>query len=269
MIAETLLTLDRQWDLRQPSSAYPASGGFRFSEDSNVPPPLISYKRYGLDLNSISCSASQPHYIALGGAHLHAFLHDRRMTGRDRLKEAGQTIDSIGELSPQEQELLGQATQCVRKFAPNGQKRMKRAENGHITALKISDARPDEMIVSWSGDHIYSFDLIRDIEPEGNATPSPLRGKTKDRKRKRRNGGSETSLGQEANSPSRPRTDSPSGSGQDAALRIRYQNGQSEDIRFPGNAEQHSAPVMTESQKLVSLKDAYFSKLARTPYRRS
>lgn len=36
-----------------------------------MPPPLISYKKYGLDLNSISCAPSQPHYIVLGGAHLH------------------------------------------------------------------------------------------------------------------------------------------------------------------------------------------------------
>ena len=45
----------------------------------DIPPPLISYSRYGLDLNTVSCSPSQPHYIALGGAHLHCFLHDRRM----------------------------------------------------------------------------------------------------------------------------------------------------------------------------------------------
>jgi nuclear receptor interaction protein len=72
----------RQWDLRQPSSAYPAPLGgrglmtyraAREHDSSNVPPPLISYKKYHLDLNSISCSASQPHYIALGGAHLHCF----------------------------------------------------------------------------------------------------------------------------------------------------------------------------------------------------
>ena len=56
----------RQWDLRQPSSAYPQPKGGRYGtgQDSAVPPPLISYKRYNLDLNTISCSPSQPHYIA-------------------------------------------------------------------------------------------------------------------------------------------------------------------------------------------------------------
>lgn len=141
----------RQWDMRQPSSTYPRPRGGRFTtQDASFPPPLISYKKYGLDLNSISCSVSQPHYIALGGSHLHAFLHDRRMTGRDILAEAGRPLSPIDQMSPEEQELIGQATQCVRKFAPQGQKRMKRTDNGHITALKISDARPDEMIVSWS-----------------------------------------------------------------------------------------------------------------------
>lgn len=72
------------------------------------------------------------------------------MTGRDLLKEAGRPLSPIDQMSSEEQELLGQATQCVRKFAPKGQQKMKRSENGHITALKISDARPDEMIVSWS-----------------------------------------------------------------------------------------------------------------------
>lgn len=151
----------RQWDLRQPSSAYPSPRGMRGGGDANVPPPLISYKRYNLDLNSISCSASQPHYIALGGAHLHAFLHDRRMAGRDRLSEAGTPLSPAGRMSPNEEEQMAEATKCVRKFAPKGQKKMKSSDNGHITALKISDARPDEMIASWSGDHIYSFDLVR------------------------------------------------------------------------------------------------------------
>ena len=58
----------RQWDLRQPSSAYPSPRGGRFGAgpDHSLPPALISYKRYQLDLNTISCSPSQPHYIALG-----------------------------------------------------------------------------------------------------------------------------------------------------------------------------------------------------------
>lgn len=135
----------RQFDLRLPSSAYPSARAGR-----PTPPPLISYKRFGLDLNTISCSPSQPHYIALGGAHLHAFLHDRRMTGRDRLMESGTPLPHVDSMSSSEQDLMSQATQCVRKFAPKGQRRMKRQDSGHITACKISDARPDEMIVSWS-----------------------------------------------------------------------------------------------------------------------
>jgi nuclear receptor interaction protein len=135
----------RQFDLRLPSSAYPSARGGR-----PTPPPLISYKRFGLDLNTLSCSSSQPHYIALGGAHLHAFLHDRRMTGRDRLVESGMPLPPVDRMSPHEQELMSHATQCVRKFAPKGQQRMRREDSGHITACKISDSRPDEMIVSWS-----------------------------------------------------------------------------------------------------------------------
>ncbi|CZT22683.1 related to WD repeat-containing protein [Ramularia collo-cygni] len=210
----------RQWDMRQPSSAYPRPRGGRFTtQEVSLPPPLISYKRYGLDLNTISCSASQPHYIALGGSHLHAFLHDRRMTGRDLLKEAGRPLSPIDQMSPEEQDLLSQATQCVRKFAPKGQQKMKRSENGHITALKISDARPDEMIVSWSGDHIYSFDLVRDNPAKKDETVAV----DQRRKRKRQANGSEGA---------RTRQD---------ALRIRYQNGQSEDIPLSSNASEQQS----------------------------
>ncbi|KAK5171714.1 uncharacterized protein LTR77_003350 [Saxophila tyrrhenica] len=244
----------RQWDLRQPSSAYPPPRGGRFSNttDNSLPPPLISYKRYQLDLNSISCSASQPHYIALGGAHLHAFLHDRRMAGRDRMQEAGKPLGSPNGRSGDEEELMGQATQCVRKFAPKGQKKMSRRDNGHITALKIGDARPNEMIASWSGDHIYSFDLVNSQEAggEGDAIAEKNgEGKRvkegKDRKRKRQASASQTSLSQGAGRPkSRPRT----GQSNEAALRVRYQNGQSEDIPLSASSRHRNRPL-TEQER--------------------
>jgi len=257
----------RQWDLRQPSSAYPSPRSGRFGGESNVPPPLISYKRYNLDLNSISCSASQPHYIALGGAHLHAFLHDRRMAGRDMLSESGTPMSSSARMSENEEETMAQATRCVRKFAPNGQKKMGRTENGHITALKISDARPDEMIVSWSGDHIYSFDLVRSPSTEedklsttkGQANTGRVKGGMGS-KRKRRSNESESSTAQAdtARVISRPRTsDSGSesdGEGQATALRIRYQNGQQEDIQIPGQERNRRPPApLTSKQRDAQL----------------
>lgn len=248
----------RQWDLRQPSSAYPSPRGGRFGAgpDHSIPPALISYKRYQLDLNTISCSPSQPHYIALGGAHLHAFLHDRRMTGRDRLKEAGKPLSPSSSMTAEEEELMNQATQCVRKFAPNGRSKMGRTENGHITALKISDARPNEMIVSWSGEHIYSFDLVHSPGADGEDVVGPLKsnGRRKakdstDRKRKRQANGSQTSLSQTARPLSRPRTEDSAGNGQDAALRIRYQNGQSEDIPISGDPSNEQLRPLTLKER--------------------
>ncbi|SMQ46258.1 unnamed protein product [Zymoseptoria tritici ST99CH_3D1] len=220
----------RQFDLRLPSSAYPSARAGR-----PTPPPLISYKRFGLDLNTISCSPSQPHYIALGGAHLHAFLHDRRMTGRDRLMESGTPLPHVDSMSSSEQDLMSQATQCVRKFAPKGQRRMKRQDSGHITACKISDARPDEMIVSWSGDHIYSFDLIRDLPVSAGDPPV---AENQRRKRKRRADGSDASMTQtvplSSQEPDR------------ASLRIRYRNGQSEDIQLSNSSR--PGPALTDRQ---------------------
>lgn len=241
----------RQWDLRQPSSAYPAPrGGQGFMayrpglehDDSNVPPPLISYKRYHIDLNTISCSKSQPHYIALGGAHLHCFLHDRRMLGRDLLAERGQK----GSLSPQagtrDDEMMGQATRCVRRFAPGGKKRMRRNDNGHITACKISDAYPNEMVVSWSGDHVYSFDLIRSTdarEAKGKDSGSFQRGshsgrrrRSRNRKRKREKVESMSSVASGNRHQSRLRSEEPDGE-REMSFRVRYGNGESGNVPIP------------------------------------
>ncbi|WPG98174.1 WD40 repeat-like protein [Acrodontium crateriforme] len=252
----------RQWDLRQPSSAYPPPS--RYGSNSSVPPPLISYKRYQLDLNTISCSPSQPHYIALGGAHLHAFLHDRRMTGRDRLNEAGKPLSSASHRSQDDEQLMNQATQCVRKFAPQGQTKMKRTENGHITACKISDARPNEMVVSWSGDHIYSFDLMRSPDaseemaaPSNTAhLPESSRNKLKsdtEQHRKRKQApafGSDGEAGVARASP-RPRTESEDA--EQTSLRIRYRNGQTEEIPLSSDRgrelSQNSQRVLTNQQR--------------------
>ncbi|KAI9839127.1 MAG: hypothetical protein M1819_003120 [Sarea resinae] len=243
----------RQWDLRQPSSAYPpARRAQRFGltssrdddrESSNVPPPLISYKRHHLDLNTISCSPSQPHYIALGGAHLHCFLHDRRMLGRDLLHEQGResTPASTSDSSSfRDDELPGQATRCVRKFAPNGLKTMKRSEERHITACKISDANPNEMIVSWSGDYIYSFDLLRspdasdaDGRMSGNLSRGNGQGKmreSRDRKRKRAKTGSVLSVEGRERAESRQRQSGGNNGDRELALNVRYENGQHEEI---------------------------------------
>lgn len=273
----------RQWDLRQPSSAYPPPrGGKGFMrtrrggnhDNSNVPPPLISYARYHLDLNTISCSASQPHYIALGGAHLHCFLHDRRMLGRDLLHERGVPSSPLGRGGRQE-EMMDQATRCVRRFAPKGATKMKRTDNGHITACKISDANPNEMIVSWSGDWIYSFDLIRspgEENSEGEATKGFGKGKSetrvkesRNRKRKRGKTGSGSSTEEGRASSSLRQDGSESNPDRDLALRVRYQNGQSEDIRFESSQEGRGgssrptqrAPAMSDSRRIYNLAHAF------------
>ncbi|PYH50004.1 WD repeat-containing protein [Aspergillus saccharolyticus JOP 1030-1] len=264
----------RQWDLRQPSSAYPKPLGgqgymaFRSGQahdDSNVPPPLISYKKYRLDLNTISCSPSQPHYIALGGAHLHCFLHDRRMLGRDLIAERGGSNASFGS-SSQGGDILDDATRCVRRFAPNGQDRMKTRDDGHITACKISDANPNEMVVSWSGDHIYSFDLIRSPDAREvisrqtsvRETPAPRKRRgSKDRKRKRHPGTSMSSesSGIQPSSRRRPRDCQDEG---ELAFRVRYGNGESEDIPLP-SLTQRRADVpgdLLEQSRMTVLSDA-------------
>ncbi|KAL3461049.1 WD40 repeat-like protein [Aspergillus heterothallicus] len=291
----------RQWDLRLPSSAYPKPrGGLLYMtnragqhhDDSNVPPPLISYKRHRLDLNTISCSPSQPHYIALGGAHLHCFLHDRRMLGRDISAERGDPGASpIPGGGRDDDEMMGKATRCVRRFAPNGKERTKSRYKGHITACKISNANPNEMIVSWSGDHIYSFDLVRgpDALDAHQETRTTLRGKSgsrrrrtsKARKRKRQTATSLSSQSSGGRRRSRRNETLAQEDGQ-LALRVRYGNGETENISIPsllhegvtassatsaGMMEHARYSVLNEAQRqslriakgLVKLRKAMFS----------
>jgi len=174
---------------------------------------------------------------------MHAFLHDRRMLGRDRIAERGGSVSTSG-YSDHEDDILAEATQCVRRFAPHGKKKMKKSDNGHITACKISDANPNEMVASWSGDWIYSFDLVRSPDARYasenashmSAQKHSKEGRVKqsaERKRKRAAAGSAASREGATRAESRIRS-SPPESGQDSAqqisLRVRYANGQSEDI---------------------------------------
>lgn len=238
------------------------------SDRSEVPPPLISYKRYNLDLNTISCSPSQPHYIALGGAHLHCLLHDRRMLGRDVEAERGtpDRASPASNMSATEEDMMGKATRCVRKFAPDGRRKMRVRDNRHITACKISDANPNELIASWSGDHIYSFDLARSadasqrssdgIKPSIQGQGNSRAKSSGDRKRKRNKTASSTSVDVEGEG-SRRRSASEAYVEDKMALRVRYENGESEDVEMrdviphlPASAiENARESVLTESQK--------------------
>lgn len=268
----------RQWDIRQPSRAYPpprdrATLGWARPSDAsdNVPPPLISYSRYNLDLNTISCSPSQPHYIALGGAHLHCFLHDRRMLGRDKLAEKGAKLPAANSRGDQDEQNLSRATRCVKKFAPNGTQRMGRRDSGHITACKISDANPNELIVSWSGDWIYSFDILRSPDatekvdsPNASAGDHSHRVRGKNSKRKRPKSNSFLSQEAAARAGSRQRTEGSTGGGSSPAdvhdglaLRVHYGNGQSEEIRIAP-----PAPAMSEAE-LAALQSSEHYRIAK------
>ena len=191
------------------------------------------------------------------------------MLGRDKLTERGSpgNITPTESMSTGENESMSAATRCVRRFAPNCKRRMKRTDSGHITACKISDANPNELIASWSGDQIYSFDILRSpdathMEPEDtNASAgrhSVTRGKeTPDRKRKRKQANASTSAERERRSSKSRRSRSATSDKGDLALRVRYENGQSEDIAMSDSvvtvpeavAEEARESVLNESQK--------------------
>lgn len=191
------------------------------------------------------------------------------MLGRDRLAERGSpgNVTPTGSMSSVENDSMGAATRCVRRFAPNGKSRMKRTDNGHITACKISDANPNELIASWSGDQIYSFDILRSpdaADADRQSTVGPVTGKSgtkakeaSDRKRKRKQAQSFTSTERERGGSRPRRSGSATSERGDLALRVRYENGQSEDIAMsdpvvtvPGAmAEEARESVLNESQR--------------------
>ena len=191
------------------------------------------------------------------------------MLGRNVDEERGNPgrASPADSMSSQDDEMMGQATRCVRKFAPEGRKKMRRTDNGHITACKISDANPNEMIASWSGDHIYSFDLVRspdaserNLKDANSSISGKGKGKVREsanRKRKRKKQESTTSLEAGVTNSKYRRAKEPSDEDGDLALRVRYENGQSEDIVMGGAVpnlpssmvEEARESVLNESQK--------------------
>jgi DDB1- and CUL4-associated factor 6 len=236
----------RQWDIRQRADFYPRQRasfsrlGSATARRSEAPPPLISYADYGIELYTISCSPSQPHYIALGGTHVHCFLHDRRMMGRDRLQERGGRIPvSLG--SDAAQQKLEDATRCVAKFAPYGQPKMNRNDTKHITACKLGQANPNELIVSWTGDHIYSFNILKsqtdarlNTFKRGPPSKTNLSNFTTSKKRKRI-----VTLESPSTGPnSRPRTSSSDeevNSRQEVSILMQLGNGESIEVPLASN----------------------------------
>ncbi|KIW22352.1 hypothetical protein, variant 1 [Cladophialophora immunda] len=271
----------RQWDLRQPSSAYPAPRGSRGyarfhqgneSDGGDPPPPLISYKKYALDLNSISCAPSQPQYIALGGAHLHCFLHDRRMLGRDLESEKGQPATRRPTVGSFEDEAMAEATRCVRRFGPHNKRKMGPRDHGHITACKISDANPNDLVASWSGDHIYSFDIVkspdaREADARANEEFQAHRLRNlSDRKRKRgKANASSSSLGDAAN-PSRRLRRVPDDRAEEGhtALLARFADGESELIPIPSTVSQPTAESPSAHELLLSEAQRSSERVARS-----
>lgn len=225
----------RQWDTRQPMSAYPRPRGLRYdpeNEDNSIPPPLISYRDYNIDIYSMSCSPSQPHYIAIGGTHLHCFLHDRRMLGRDKLSERGGRGAAVG--SSGAETSMEEATKCVRRFAPNGQHTMGRAQSAQITAVKISNANPNELLASWSADHIYSFDIHRDDDANANKTYKIGQQAKEGQKKRKRADGSASSLRKEgdqrAQQSNRSVSAEPTARSEPVSLLVRLRNGETVEI---------------------------------------
>jgi nuclear receptor interaction protein len=135
---------------------------------------------------------------------------------------------------------------------------------GHITACKISYANPNEMVVSWSGDHIYSFDIVRSKDARETTEVDPtLSRKVSTRISKRlktKHSKHETTeaVNHMSSSPVPPESGNENS---EMSFRVRYGNGESETVVLPPATEtSHPSQgelsgngqyaTLTESQKL-------------------
>jgi len=116
----------------------------------------------------VSCSTSQPFYIALGGRNLHCFLHDRRMSGRNSEAERGARRSSSSS-STAGATAMDAAAGCVGKLVPRPGRGGGLVEP-QITSCKISDAHPDNVLVSCRGDGIYKFSINHSPEELGSGS---------------------------------------------------------------------------------------------------
>ncbi|EPX72411.1 WD repeat protein [Schizosaccharomyces octosporus yFS286] len=131
----------RQFDIREPH---------RCSQDHDCPSILVNYSSYRINLYAMSMSKSNPFYFVVGGTHPYAFLHDRRMVGKDQWRK-----NSSGNS-------LTRDTRCVRKFSPNGTYNSQGILDHHINCCEFGTANPNELLVSWNSDYVYLFNINED-----------------------------------------------------------------------------------------------------------
>ncbi|CEI91724.1 Putative Wd and tetratricopeptide repeat protein [Rhizopus microsporus] len=99
------------------------------------PKPLVDYRKYKLDLNTISINQLNPHYFAVAGQNEYIYLHDRRMPSRTDAP----------------------TVECVKKFTSTSD--IFRRKGKHVTAVRFSDYNGYELLGSWSSDGVYLFNI--------------------------------------------------------------------------------------------------------------
>lgn len=87
------------------------------------PKPLVDYRKYKLDLNTISINQLNPHYFAVAGQNEYIYLHDRRMPSRTDAP----------------------TVECVKKFTSTSD--IFRRKGKHVTAVRFSDYNGYEVYI--------------------------------------------------------------------------------------------------------------------------
>ncbi|KAG9006616.1 hypothetical protein FRB94_000542 [Tulasnella sp. JGI-2019a] len=129
----------RQHDLRTYHQC--GSGG-------NCPAPMI---KLPYSLSTIACSPITPWNFVVAGDSTFGHLFDRRMIGRILRHEWGQSI--LGEDQDEN------STRCVRRFGRFKRGPKERKIHSHITAARMARTNGHELLLSYSGDAVYLYNI--------------------------------------------------------------------------------------------------------------
>ncbi|KAG8880746.1 hypothetical protein FRB97_000539 [Tulasnella sp. 331] len=129
----------RQHDLRTSHTCGP---------NGSCPAPIV---KLPYSLSTLACSPVTPWYFVVAGESVFGHLFDRRMVGRILRLEWGQNI-----IDDDEDE---NSTRCVRRFGrlKRGPKELK--GSSHITAARMAKTNGHELLLSYSGDAAYLYNI--------------------------------------------------------------------------------------------------------------
>ncbi|KAF8309338.1 WD40 repeat-like protein [Clavulina sp. PMI_390] len=143
----------RSHDLRVPHTCIPGS------QSSSCPAPLV---RLPNRLSTLATTPLAPWLFVVAGEMQHAYLFDRRMTGRIE-ERWGIPLNAAAVGSADD------SVRCVRRFGRASRADGERPRDSHVTGSRMASSNGHELLLSYHADAIYKFSIH---DEPGNAHSS-------------------------------------------------------------------------------------------------